>query len=228
MTLWQILLALWLARVSSFEPSQFRWLRALERLVLSRGLALHSFYGGLILLVLPLVLVDLAGKALAASGSSLVLLFQWLVLFVCLTGPTHSDQAEPQQQPNYSYLAEIVERWLTPVFWFVLAGPVGALAYRLLALQAPQMPMARKARDWAEWLPTRLLALALPLMGHFAAMHLWRSALLTVAKLNRYWLSEVAQQALLNESDSCQQLVKRGLLLLLAGLAVLSLSGALK
>lgn len=223
MMLWQILLAIWLARASSLEPSQFRWFSALERVLVNRGVLIQGFWGSFGLLVLPLLALDLLCRLLDATPL-LNLLLQWLVLFVCLTGPTRTHSGITDQQ---DYLGEIVERWLAPVFWFILAGAVGVLAYRLLALQAHQLPLARKARDWAEWLPVRLLALALPLMGHFSAIQSWRSGLLAEAADNRYWLNQVAEQALLEPVDTERALVKRSLLLLLAVLAALSLSGAL-
>lgn len=224
MMLWQILLALWLARVSSLEPSQFRWFKALEVTLNHRGIATQSFLGSFLLLIMPLLVVEGISRFLV-SMPALELVFQWLVLFVCLTGPTNT--ASEASSETERYLTEVIERWLAPLFWFILAGAVGVLAYRLLALQAPRLAMARQARDWAEWLPVRLLAIALPLMGHFLAIEAWRANLWTVAAVNRLWIVEVAEQAVLAPMDSPQQLVKRSLLLLLALLAALSLFGAL-
>jgi AmpE protein len=66
------------------------------------------------------------------------------------------------------------ERWFAVVFWFVLAGPAAALAYRLLFLLANDDQLKQQARDRAaailvymEWLPVRLLGLAFAVIGNF-------------------------------------------------------------
>lgn len=61
------------------------------------------------------------------------------------------------------------------LFWYVLLGPLAALAYRLLALAAAHADTpgvrerAVQLRHAFEWLPARLLAAAFALVGHFSA-----------------------------------------------------------
>lgn len=61
------------------------------------------------------------------------------------------------------------------LFWYVLLGPLAALAYRLLALASEQggTPEVRERaaglRHAFDWLPARLLAGAFALVGHFSA-----------------------------------------------------------
>lgn len=79
-------------------------------------------------------------------------------------------------------------RVFAPVFWFLVLGPVGAFGYRVLVLArafgdchdnaGPGFCGAAGASvRVADWLPNRLLALALAIAGHFQAVHAaWRGA----------------------------------------------------
>ncbi|MFM7786036.1 MAG: regulatory signaling modulator protein AmpE, partial [Gammaproteobacteria bacterium] len=75
------------------------------------------------------------------------------------------------------------ERVFGVLFWFVLAGPAGAVGYRLVQLEKPLSDSANTAAagerfplpHWADWLPARLLALAFALVGDFdACLERWR------------------------------------------------------
>jgi AmpE protein len=66
------------------------------------------------------------------------------------------------------------ERWFAVVFWFVLLGPAGALAYRLLFMLAASSHLPQQDRDAAanalfylEWAPVRLLGLAFAIVANF-------------------------------------------------------------
>jgi adenosylcobinamide-phosphate synthase len=72
--------------------------------------------------------------------------------------------------------------------WFVLLGPGGVVLYRLAQIlghkwSAPEGPefgefgvFAARVRYWMEWLPVRLTAISLAVMGDFEdAMYCWRS-----------------------------------------------------
>lgn len=63
-------------------------------------------------------------------------------------------------------------RWYPPLFYFVLAGPLGALAYRGLAvLTARQSDDTRLRLLWLlDWVPARLLVLTFALVGDFPAV----------------------------------------------------------
>lgn len=75
---------------------------------------------------------------------------------------------------------------IAPLFWFVVFGPVGAAAYRLIhqlaeRLQTEQCPasMQRGSDDMrhiADWLPSRITAAGYAIAGNFDAVaHAWRS-----------------------------------------------------
>ncbi|MCS4236278.1 regulatory signaling modulator protein AmpE [Stenotrophomonas sp. BIGb0135] len=80
-----------------------------------------------------------------------------------------------------------LRRWFAVLFWFLLLGPVGALAYRLLALLAvgPMRALApvdcaigaRRVLSWLEWPVAQLMSLSMALVGNFdTAYKAWRQA----------------------------------------------------
>jgi AmpE protein len=70
-----------------------------------------------------------------------------------------------------AYLYEGLQRWFTVLFYFVLAGPAGAIAYRLLQMSRSSFEPGLAGR-WLfvlDWLPARLLAATFTLAGDFIA-----------------------------------------------------------
>ena len=104
---------------------------------------------------------------------------------ICLSEVT---PAEPRR--SFAVARAIVvlanRRLVGPIFWFVVFGPVGAVAYRavhLLAerLQGADCPHGMKRysdeiRHVAEWAPARLTAIGYAAAGNFDAVaHAWRN-----------------------------------------------------
>lgn len=61
------------------------------------------------------------------------------------------------------------------IFWFLILGPAGAIAYRLIIesqkLSYPEIAaVAKKWQSWLDFIPTRLLSLSFSLMGNFIAV----------------------------------------------------------
>lgn len=91
-----------------------------------------------------------------------------------------SRLAESDQRPDSglavhnavqrALLYEGYQRWFAVLFYFVLLGPPGALAYRLLQLtraRSEEDGIASSCLFVADWLPSRLLAAAFALTGDF-------------------------------------------------------------
>jgi AmpE protein len=76
-------------------------------------------------------------------------------------------------------LYEGYQRWFAVLFYFVLLGPAGALAYRLLQLcrESVEPQVARRWVSLADWVPARLLAATFAVTGDFVGS---RDALLGV------------------------------------------------
>jgi AmpE protein len=78
------------------------------------------------------------------------------------------------------------ERWFVVIFWFLLLGPSGALAYRLGFLYSRNISTDEASiaqpfqyvMHWVEWFPAQFLGLSFALAGNFASCFgLWRSRL---------------------------------------------------
>jgi len=79
-----------------------------------------------------------------------------------------------------------LQRWFGVLFWFLVAGPAGALAYRLaqvlaygnvLPSQSTQgRAMAQRIALILDWLPAHLMALAMAVASDFdAVFHAWQT-----------------------------------------------------
>ncbi|MGV6853067.1 MAG: hypothetical protein ACWA5R_12940 [bacterium] len=77
----------------------------------------------------------------------------------------HSDQLWP-----ILVTREALQRWFTPIFCFVVLGPVTALIYRLIQITTrgkdPE-DLATKVRLFMEWLPAQLMVLSLAVVDNF-------------------------------------------------------------
>ena len=82
--------------------------------------------------------------------------------------------------------ASALSRWFGVLFWFVLLGPAGALAYRMIQLiarhaafaddlDARQHEIAERTARILDWAPAHLVALTLALVSDFdAVLRTWR------------------------------------------------------
>ena len=63
------------------------------------------------------------------------------------------------------------QRWFPPVFYFLLLGPLFAVAYRLIVMGAADryVPIG-SLRHLVDWLPSRLFLLSLGIVGNFEAL----------------------------------------------------------
>ncbi len=85
-----------------------------------------------------------------------------------------NDYVALHEQVRRTLLYEGFERWFAVVFWFLVLGPVGALAYRLSyfcgrssQLQPRHKQLALRMVHYLDWLPVRLLAFSFNLAGDF-------------------------------------------------------------
>ncbi|PWG62936.1 regulatory signaling modulator protein AmpE [Spiribacter halobius] len=138
-------------------------------------------------------------------------------------------------------------RVFAPVFWFLLLGLIGAFGYRLLVLSRAfgdchdnagpgYCAAAGQAVAFADWLPNRLLALALALAGDFAAVRrAWSGAVaeddrrLGAAALGALGIPPTGGERDLTAAavQDAGRLMRRALYVWLAGVAVGVLAGFL-
>jgi AmpE protein len=82
-------------------------------------------------------------------------------------GPEDAPAAHGRIQRAFAY--EACQRWFAVLLYFLLLGPAGALAYRLLQLCRDGIPTG-PVEQWlfiADWLPSRLMAATFAITGDF-------------------------------------------------------------
>lgn len=97
-------------------------------------------------------------------------------------------------------LRENLHELFSPLFWFLLAGPVAALGYYLLRLMVghAREEARQVALSWlhiADWIPTRLLAMSFALAGNFTATWAVIRDQLLKSDANGHELIDIAAQA---------------------------------
>ncbi len=143
---------------------------------------------------------------------------------------------------NYRYFIAIM-------VFFVLFGAPGALFYRLLTtlnegtnvdeleISDEVTQSTIKLQFWLDWLPVRIVSFGYMLVGHFSkAMPIWLESLFDVSKEPHQLLITVAEKSedFMIDANDCTaepcllvRLAKRTLLLCLAVIAILVLTGIL-
>lgn len=84
-------------------------------------------------------------------------------------GDSSADDVDDFGDVAASFFSLIaLQRWFGPVIYFLLLGPVGAVAYRLAHLtQETKTPLSESLMRMLEWLPSRLLVLSFSVFGDF-------------------------------------------------------------
>lgn len=131
----------------------------------------------LALIVTPIVLIALIVYLFlhALVFGLMGFLLSLLIFFYCL-GPqnvfypiTHSEVKSNEELVG-DYFVLVNRQLFSLVFWYVIAGPIGALTYRLITLcrDIPSVgEQANEIIDLLEWIPARLTVLLFLLVGNF-------------------------------------------------------------
>ncbi|RLQ23755.1 hypothetical protein DWB85_00960 [Seongchinamella sediminis] len=79
------------------------------------------------------------------------------------------DARSMHQRAQQGFLYQAYQRWFAVLFYFLVLGPVGALAYRLIHLSCNGDAERQRLLFYVDWVPVRLLAAAFTLTGNFVA-----------------------------------------------------------
>ncbi|QMT60410.1 MULTISPECIES: regulatory signaling modulator protein AmpE [unclassified Legionella] len=187
----------------------------------------HSFLNNpwalLVLIIVPiLLLVSLLYLLLNPVVFGLMgFLLSVLVFFYCL-GPQNvfypivQSDTKSNQELVGDYFILVNRQLFSLVFWFIIAGPIGALAYRLITL-CREIPFieeqADEVTDLFEWIPARLTVLLFLLVGNFQrGFSLFTNYFLAKPDMNNEMLRECGLLAVrTNETDEIPMPVAEGL-----------------
>lgn len=135
-------------------------------------------YALLAIMVLPLVI--LCAFVLWILGSivfGFVGFLLHLVIFYYCLGPDNPfypnrASAEDDNSSNnaHNYFVAINSQVFAVIFWYIVAGPVAALIYRLISLSQEQPAVASAAKtvtDILDWIPARITVVLYLLVGNF-------------------------------------------------------------
>ncbi|KTC97068.1 inner membrane protein AmpE [Legionella geestiana] len=163
---------------------------------------------------------------------------QLAIFFLCL-GPENPFYPEPAKEgaeegeQAREYFSQVNGQLFAPIFWYILAGASGVLAYRLIALGAREDGMKRTMGFLAgllEWVPARMEALLCLLVGNFQqGASFLLAGLLKGPSENAHLLAETATRALGKSAEhpagmpEAEVLVEHALVLLLVVLALFTL-----
>ncbi len=166
----------------------------------------------------------------------------------------HLQLQQDTAQPNMSFGQLLVwlnyRYFIAIMIFFVLFGAAGAIFYRLLVtfaegrtnedieVNTTTNEQVKQWLFWADWIPVRLVAFGYMLVGHFSkALPVWLESIFDLSKAPYKVLSDVAEKAedfMIDGADCTAEpcllvrLAKRTLLLCLAVIAVLILTGIVR
>jgi AmpE protein len=131
-----------------------------------------------------------------------------------------------------NYLAKVNSELFAVIFWYVVAGPIAALTYRLFALSRYITDVSEEANqitDILEWVPARMTVLLYLLVGNFQrGFSLFMRFFLSKPHLNTEMLSECGLQAVRSDNSIevpmplAENLVEHAIIVLLVFIALLT------
>ena len=104
------------------------------------------------------------------------LAFNIIIFYQCI-GPqnpfypnTDTSSTDSQVEHVGDYLADVNRQLFTPIFWYVLLGPIGVLVYRLITLSISSDQTRSQAlllSQVLEWIPARIISFLYAAAGDF-------------------------------------------------------------
>lgn len=162
------------------------------------------------------------------------------VIFIYCLGPQNAFYPVSESNSDIgntsligSYFAQVNSQLFAVIFWYVISGPIMVLAYRLVTLSknldSVREP-ANQIADIMEWIPARISALLLLLVGNFQRGFLHFTQLFfSRPELNNQLLSSCGLQAV-RTGDSeeipmpvAENLVEQAAIVLLVLIALFTL-----
>lgn len=165
-------------------------------------------------------------------------LLSLFIFFYCL-GPQNlfypiiQSDVKTNEDLVGDYFVLVNTQLFSLVFWFVIAGPIGALLYRLITLSRDinfVSEQAKEVTDLLEWIPSRLTVLLFLIVGNFQrSFSLFNGYIFAKPDVNGMMLRECGLLAL-RTSDTqevtmreAESLVEHAIIVMLVFIALFTL-----
>jgi AmpE protein len=170
------------------------------------------------------------------------LLLNIMLFFYCLGPqnvfyPVTQSEIENSEQLSGNYFALVNHQLFSVVFWYIVAGPIGIVTYRIITLcnTIPEVSIqANEVTDLLEWIPARLTGLLFLMVGNFqGAFKCYSSYFFAKPDYNNELLRQCGLQAVrMHETEevtmvAAQGLVDHAIILMLVFVALFSLVSGL-
>lgn len=194
----------------------------------------------LTIIVLPIVLITgffywLLGPLVFGLGGFII---SFCVFFYCL-GPqnvfypiSHSETETTEQLVKIHFI-QLNRQLFALVFWYLIGGPLAALAYRMITLGCSIQNVTLQANELAdilEWIPARITALLYMIVGNFqSGLVILRQYILAKPDFNHILLSECGMQAAKSSDEepvtiiAAENLIEHAIILTLVLIALFTL-----
>ncbi|KTD15653.1 inner membrane protein AmpE [Legionella gratiana] len=194
----------------------------------------------LALIIIPLLLLALIIYLLLNDifFGLMGLLLNILIFFYCL-GPQNvfypitQSETKSEQELVADYFVSSNRQLFSLVFWFIIAGPIGALAYRLITLCREfnaVYEQANETTDLLEWIPARLTVVLFLLVGNFQrGISLFSRFLFAKPETNSEMLRDCGLQTIRSNDmeeisiSAAENLVEHAIIVMLVFIALFTL-----
>jgi AmpE protein len=231
--------------IHTFSHQRFSWFMdyaALIRKKTDNHAALDNPWLKLALIVLPIIIAVsiiyfLFHNVLYGVGG---LVLSVIIFFYCL-GPQNpfypvSESSTESSLEDFSghYFVMANSQLFAVLFWYLVAGPIAALTYRLISLSQnidSVSAQSKQVTDVLDWIPARLTALLFLLAGNFQrGFSTFTKLVLSAPDSNDKILSECGMQAVRVKDEEqtpvpvAEELVEHATIVLLVFIALFTLA----
>lgn len=228
--------------VHAISLNRFEWFPAYFNAI-SQGLSLEGQWShpAIVLTVVMLPLLLLYSTLLFFLGhfffGFIGFLLNFIVFYYCL-GPENPfypvrQEGESNEVAAGNYCIKVNRELFAVIFWYIIAGPIAVLFYRLLTLCCTMERTAGTAQyltNLLDWIPARLTVFLYLLAGNFQqGWKYWLQNLLTPPANNDQLLNEGGLRATRENADGsinfvqAENLVTHATLILLVIIALCTL-----
>ena len=165
--------------VNKTAHDRFHWFRLYSNAILPVFSKLPPNILLAMIVLPPVVVVGVVLQAMSHVFFDVMGLFMSLVIFYYCIGPINPFYPAHAKVPHEvvdqdvgSYLVRANDELFAVLFWYVVLGPLGILAYRLVSLSQGLTAIDHPAKyvlERLDWFPARMTALLYLLVGHFQA-----------------------------------------------------------